>query len=815
MSRLPIPGGDDGTWGNILNDFLGRSLNGDGTLKILSDGTLSGLYTKPYTGIPLSDLDLSTQADLTAATTAVQSVNGKSGTSITLVASDVGAYVKPSDGIPATDLNTALVADLAAGQTAVQSVNAKVGTAVSLNIDDLANVSTAGATNGQVLAKSGSVWSPESVVSSAEVGTASGIATLDINSHLTASQLPSSVVTSSQIKILLPSGGDDSAALQALISTDCDILLGPGTFLWNTAPVTLPRNATGIRIRGSGVGVTTIKLSSGAPRAFDFLKIADYDTFQNIELSDFTVDCNNVGGRHHVILGTYQNGSQQTRLNFLNITIQNVDGINAPVDPTTTNHRIWVEIIGEHPASNEATQTSAIRIRVLNCNWTGGNGGAGVAGQSNDSGHSTNHYLDRIHFHDLYHDMISAQTATFASSHYQIGSTGFGDHCSVIRCRGRFSGDDGLELNCMSNAYVENCVMQDCVLMGFYQENFRTNPNVVQQRTYYLNCRVERTSALGVTSATPGRGWYGANTNPLGDVTFDNCVVHRNATGYFDVASVAVDGECFYLAGFNSVTLDKVRIQLEGFTSAPTASFGGSMIFLTSHPAGGTLTVKNSSISINGTRSGSFSRLWYGLNFATGVYLNIDGLDWSYTMVNNGVQSTQIISMPAGALRGSIKSVRALTSSDAAGSIITCGTGVTNDTLPILVQNCDGSPFTSAGKEFNVSAARMQKFLIRDHTWGAQPGLAVTGNYTMTGLEPRVAVTSTSSAWTVTLPAANGVPAGNVYVIADESGAAGTNNITVSRAGADTFVDGATTKAISTNGGVLRVYSTGAKWVVD
>jgi hypothetical protein len=31
-ARLPVPGADDGTWGTILNDFLGVSLNSDGTL---------------------------------------------------------------------------------------------------------------------------------------------------------------------------------------------------------------------------------------------------------------------------------------------------------------------------------------------------------------------------------------------------------------------------------------------------------------------------------------------------------------------------------------------------------------------------------------------------------------------------------------------------------------------------------------------------------------------------------------------------------------------------------------------------------------
>lgn len=39
MPRLPIPGQDDGTWGNILNDFLTVELNADGSLKVRTDGT--------------------------------------------------------------------------------------------------------------------------------------------------------------------------------------------------------------------------------------------------------------------------------------------------------------------------------------------------------------------------------------------------------------------------------------------------------------------------------------------------------------------------------------------------------------------------------------------------------------------------------------------------------------------------------------------------------------------------------------------------------------------------------------------------------
>lgn len=32
MARLPVPGSDSGTWGNLLNDFLSQSLAADGSL---------------------------------------------------------------------------------------------------------------------------------------------------------------------------------------------------------------------------------------------------------------------------------------------------------------------------------------------------------------------------------------------------------------------------------------------------------------------------------------------------------------------------------------------------------------------------------------------------------------------------------------------------------------------------------------------------------------------------------------------------------------------------------------------------------------
>lgn len=86
MARLPQPGGDQGSWGIILNDFLTQSHNTDGSLKpdtvstaAIMDGSISE-----------AKLDSSAQAKLNSGGTAgVITVNTRSG-AVTLTAADVG-----------------------------------------------------------------------------------------------------------------------------------------------------------------------------------------------------------------------------------------------------------------------------------------------------------------------------------------------------------------------------------------------------------------------------------------------------------------------------------------------------------------------------------------------------------------------------------------------------------------------------------------------------------------------------------------------------------------------------------------------------
>jgi hypothetical protein len=90
--RLPIPGSDNGSWGDILNGFLEVSHASDGTLASSVVGT-NQLQNNAVTN---AQLDSTTQSKLVAAASAVQTVNGKSPTSgaVTLVATDVGAITQ-------------------------------------------------------------------------------------------------------------------------------------------------------------------------------------------------------------------------------------------------------------------------------------------------------------------------------------------------------------------------------------------------------------------------------------------------------------------------------------------------------------------------------------------------------------------------------------------------------------------------------------------------------------------------------------------------------------------------------------------------
>lgn len=86
-------------------------------------------------------------------------------------------------------------------------------------------------------------------------------------------------------------------------------------------------------------------------------------------------------------------------------------------------------------------------------------------------------------------------------------------------------------------------------------------------------------------------------------------------------------------------------------------------------------------------------------------------------------------------------------------------------------------------------------------------------DYTVLPNDHIIGVTDTSMPRIITLPPAASVEAGRVYSIKDESGLAGTNNITVLPDGAE-LIDGAASYLVTTNYGSVSVYCDGANWMI-
>jgi hypothetical protein len=167
MSRLPVPGSDDGTWGAILNDFLAVEHDADGTLKIRSLITAKGQLLVGTGGGTLAALSPGSDGQVLGADSTQASglrwINGGSGSSTLAGNTDV-AISGPSGG-------------------QVLTYNNGTGKWVNLNP---AVISVAGKTGTVALAAS----DVSGVEQTANKGAASGYAPLDGSSKVPLANLP-------------------------------------------------------------------------------------------------------------------------------------------------------------------------------------------------------------------------------------------------------------------------------------------------------------------------------------------------------------------------------------------------------------------------------------------------------------------------------------------------------------------------------------------------------------------------------------------------------------------------------------------------
>lgn len=135
--------------------------------------------------------------------------------------------------------------------------------------------------------------------------------------------------------------------------------------------------------------------------------------------------------------------------------------------------------------------------------------------------------------------------------------------------------------------------------------------------------------------------------------------------------------------------------------------------------------------------------------------------------------------------------------------------GGTNIDFEILNSQLSTFPFSIVGDNDNVGISTPT---------GANSKLEVNGSFAVKRVatavsvntvdEVIIGVTDTSVTRTITIQTAD-IVVGRLFIIKDESGAAGTNNITIATQGAET-IDGAASVAITANFGAARLYSDGS-----
>lgn len=304
MTRLPQPGSDQGTWGNILNDYLSISHDSDGTIKGGSvteaklDGGVqaklngaasnsavvhnSGAETvggiKTFTSSPVVPTpSLSTQAanksyvdtevanatgdpamggDLSGTASNAQLVAGIVGT--TELAAGAVTDTKVASGIAQNKI-TNLVSDLAAKATSTHTHA----------ITSLTDVSVGSATDGQSLVYQGGTWIPASVTSGGGVtdhGALTGLADDDHAQYHTDARGDARYFTQSQVTTSL--NGKANTATQ--IATSGSITGGGDLSATRTlslsGDLTTPGNSKYYGTNGSGTkGYFDLPAGGGDP----------------------------------------------------------------------------------------------------------------------------------------------------------------------------------------------------------------------------------------------------------------------------------------------------------------------------------------------------------------------------------------------------------------------------------------------------------------------------------------------------------------------------------------------------------------------
>jgi len=435
-------------------------------------------------------------------------------------------------------------------------------------------------------------------------------------------------------------GNNLAIAIATLGPAGGTVIVPPGTWVWESVPA-LPKNITG-QLRIIGAPGATIQLTAAAPRFLDFNRTADYDTFQNIEVRDFIIDANSIGGKHHVILGTYVNGANQQRVNIQSLTLRNIRAVNVLRDPNTgTNHRLGVWIMTADPGGGSATTLNDILCE--NVRIEGGNAGIGVGSASSTAITS----CDRVTFRSCYHDTGTVPTASFSSSNYQIGGYASSGQAVIEACYGANSGDVGVEIDNAISASVRDCEIIDSWNAGLFLCNFTAAPG---QSVRFLDCLTKKVNiGAAATSANGIRLGGNAADNKIGSVTIQGCE-HVNTSQSLVQGDALSVSETHPTGGYERIILRNCKAYIAGFNQDVT-TITNAWAYVIGAPSGTSLIDEIDGLYAEYSivrGGGSTQALFYGtLAFTgTGTFSHkIQGVSGSSAQTNEVSTSAQLVCM--------------------------------------------------------------------------------------------------------------------------------------------------------------------------
>lgn len=439
---------------------------------------------------------------------------------------------------------------------------------------------------------------------------------------------------------------DDQPAIQAAVRACEDagggtVFLPRGTYFMGSggACVLTPDNAgTRAWVRIMFDAGAKMRLSSSCPGAFWLTRLADYDTFQKIEIVGAEVDVDNVvGASASAVIGLPTTANGSNRVNYADIRIVDAHIYNLPAhQPTFIRAGIWLDSYQPgDPGWPEAVQQTVERVWVIRPRIYGGDIGVNISARpaSLSAPTGTNCYFDDIHVIDPIVELNNGAPPATALSQSGIilANSGYGGKCRVSNAVVKYSGDVGIEIDAFTDTVVANPETTDCGI-GVYCNNFHAAEDVARQRFIVENPRHRVTAAWapGIVS----NGVKISTANPFGALFVRN--QRYDSAGQVDSASPFTSGLALKTSG--SIR----RIEIDGFRAEVTAAIFDKatlmttgVLDITTSYVGAIASLRRIDGQIAGNRSGAG-----GLNLrmfairGASIDLQIDGVGFGSSITN-------------------------------------------------------------------------------------------------------------------------------------------------------------------------------------